>query len=117
MKIKGAGWFAIAAAGAEMASLGRRMEKQQKLARTVAPSTNNEGNQKIEYDYTVTRKAVESLGDTIASLLESLVLNGVRVPGEVMYEARYNLEMMQWLLNQGGSSSYVFGSHNLVKDL
>jgi hypothetical protein len=116
MKIKGAGWFALAAAGAEMASLGRRMETQQKLARTVTPPKNEEVREPSEHWYTVNEKAIESLGDTIASLLESLVLNGVRVPGEVMYESRTNLEFMQWLLNQNGISNYVFGSHNLVKD-
>jgi len=112
MRIQGKGWLAMAAIGAEMAAVGRRMEKQQKLAKAPAspsqPKTT--ADERVEYSYTLYEEAVISLGDTIANLLEIIVLNGVRVPDEVMNEARLNLEFMEYLLNIGGPNNYVFGS-------
>ena len=113
MKIKGLGWFAMAGVGAEMASIGRRMEKQQKLAQSGIKINNNyqddEPKEKIEYTYTLNEEAIVSLGNTIASLLELLVLNGVDIPIKVMDESRNNIEFMQWLLNLGGTNNYAFG--------
>ena len=113
MKVKGLGWFAMAGVGAEMASIGRRMEKQQKLVQSGIKQNNYQQEaqpkEKIRYNYTVNDIAIMSLGDTISSLLELLVFNGVDIPIEVMYEARNNIEFMQWLLNRGGINDYAFG--------
>jgi len=114
MKIKGAGWFAMAAVGAEMAAVGRRMEKQQKLARTVAPPK-EEVREQNQYKYHMNERAVESLGDAIASLLEIVVVSGVSVPSEVMFEARSGLEFLESMRDKGGTNKYVFGSHNIVE--
>jgi hypothetical protein len=112
MKIQGKGWFAMAAIGAEMAAVGRRMEKQQKLTKAPAsrsqPKTTTD--ERVEYSYTLYEEAVVSLGNTIADLLEILVINNVKVPDEIMSEARMNLDFMEYLLNLGGINNYQFGS-------
>jgi len=112
MKIKGKGWFAMAAVGAEMAALGRRMEKQQKLVKaSVGPDkAKAKSHEKVEYSYTLYEEAVVSLGDTIANLLEVIALNGIKVPDAVMNEARFNLDFMEYLLNLSGENHYQFGS-------
>ena len=112
MRIQGKGWLAMAAIGAEMAAVGRRMEKQQKLAKAPAspsqPKTT--ADERVEYSYTLYEEAVVSLGNTIADLLEILVRNGVGVPDEIMSEARMNLDFMEYLLNLGGINNFQFGS-------
>jgi len=112
MKIQGKGWFAMAAIGAEMAAVGRRMEKQQKLAKEPASPSRPKmtPDERVEYSYTLYEEAVVSLGNSIADLLEILVINGVKVPDEIMSEARMNLDFMEYLLNLGGINNYQFGS-------
>jgi hypothetical protein len=107
----------VMAVGAEMAILGRSMRKNQ--AAVKAGNMNMSVNDYTEelppepeekqYIYEFYEKAVVSFGDSIASMLELIFLNDIKVPKEVMKEAMHNLEMIQWALNLDGKNNYEFG--------